>query len=249
MKFVFVCLLALVLCACAKKDKPAREIGVFSPANLTCAFRITYTALEGTEEFDCWLAMYGRYLAYYQESSRIEGYGVVRLDIHDDDNPQTAAVFFAKKEGKVEGCMFVDYNSYSSLYHDMDRTFEYFVEPFYYTSNKSDDEWNGVKCRSYTRVYDVDENTTIYVNASDFIIGIVVADPYYPETFTIKGYEDTAYTTDFEMPSRFKGCEKKVYKAPSQDEPNCELTDLASSTKAAIFTVLMAVVISAFTLF
>jgi len=224
---------------------------IFVPATNNCAFRVTYTDYyeskkEPSREFEGWMAMYGQNLGQYQtgedeEGNNVEVFSVVRVDIPDPNKPKTAGLFFGVGINGMRMCEFEGYNSYNNLYHDMDDLVEYFIENFSYDTMKEKDKWNDVECKSYTR-----STTTIYADDNNRIIGIWKKGTYESDKFTIEKYEDKAYTSDFKMPSKFKGCdEDKVYEAPD-DVPGCELSSIASSTEVAIFAVIMMILVSIF---
>jgi len=252
MKAILACICALiVVCTAAVRDD-----NTFTP-QVPCGFRVDYDSLyeddeSGKSTRTSWIAKYGRYLTTYQEGL-VEGrnlklFAVCRLDMPDPAKPNTAGVFFGMSINGMAMCELEEYSSYDNLYHEMNDDYEYFAEPFEYTSKNDNDEWDGQKCKSYTKSYSYDgAYVTLYVNDKNRVIGVADIDKYENITITKVKYTESAQGKYFRMPKNYPGCDEKLYSNPTTTEEGCKLApdseSAASTIKVTLFTVFMAVVL------
>jgi len=235
---------------------------VFVPAKLPCAFKVTYEEdiadEDGARTFHGWFAMYGRYLAQFQEGPvdgrQLELHSVVRLDIPDPKDPNTAGVFFGMSVNGMAMCEFEGYNSYDSLYHDMGDESEFLTENYKFTSKKDDDEWEGKKCKSYTRSYGSSSSTTIYADDKNNVLAVKEIGESENRTIKFLTMEEKAEGQYFKIPRKYPGCSEdypEVYENPTKKEDGCELapdTDASISSRVEVtfVTVILAVMVSLF---
>ena len=232
MKSLLFCICAVVLCACVRANK------IFTPASLPCASKIYYTEVymelngsKNTYYYDGYIASYGRYRTW-QETERGGNYGilVLRLDVPDAKDPNTASLFHGSDKNNSLTCDLRRVNPLSDLYQGMGYEQGYFMDEFPYNYSKSA-TFEKVKCKAY--YFELENETRIhYVNEENRTIGYEYksADLHRIWNATIQLF---AEDKDLRMPSRFIGCPDKTYE-PTPKEPNCTLDpDSSSSSKTS----------------
>jgi len=182
-----------------------------------------------------------------EDDSTITTYATVRLDMPDPSDPETAALFIYGLKMGMKFCSFEGYNKYSSLYHDMDYDYKYFTEPFEYDSKDDNAKCKGNDCKSYVK-QGYESNTTIYADENNIILGITHISGSRFETFNVKKYDYSARTSDFEVSGI--GCEAyPKARGTLEKDATCAIKDIAVSTEVSILALILAAMISFFTLF
>jgi len=231
MKAILFCVCALVLCAYVT------EADTFKPADIPCATKIFYTEIfdkfdetgnKTTRLFSGFLAMYGRYMTQYElEKGAGDVFGVIRVDMPDPKDPNTASLYFGVNKNVTE-CIFMNYypvGNFSGLGYERG----YFLDEFEYTS-KEKSTFKGISCMAYIKTQG-DEKFIHYVNDQDRTIGYEYISDEMHRTWDA-AYQFYTEPKDFRMPGRFPGCPSKVYDN-IQDEPNCTLSSDSSSSGAS----------------
>jgi len=237
MKAVLFCICALALCAYVMGD----ENQTFTPAEISCDAKIFYTEVfdtldeqgqvNSTRIFTGFLALYGRYLAQHENEKDVDSdvFGIVRLDIPDPKDPNTASLFYGIDRNNTIECMLYSVNPLTDLYKGLGYEIGYFRDEFPYNSTENA-TFEGVECTAY--IFESgDEKKIHYVDDSDLVIGYEYNSTYMHRVWDAK-YQYYAEYKDFRMPTKFPGCPDEVYQNV-KPEPKCDLTSDSSSTSTS----------------
>ena len=222
-------LAALALCVFASEESYSSGASVFEPASLPCKFKLHFTKTENTLLHSApivtkgWIAMFGKHFSRYQSSDYLESFEVIRADISDPNVPNTGAAYHLFNGMDMYTCELEYYKSKDDLYSGMDDEYKYFVNPFAYNTMNEDDEWGGVKCRSFAFAQPFwDKSTTLYVNDEDHVIGVVAVDDSNNVTINVDRFDDNVLLNDFKMPkeNECQGDARMFTNPPKED--NCD---------------------------
>jgi len=227
-------------CPLNSDSSSSSSSSTFTPAALPCASKVFYHEvfdyIEGgqvvkTREFMGFLAFYDQYMTQAETEVGVgDVFGVVRLDVPDPSDPNTASLWFGIDRPEMKTCELEGYYSYDNLYAGMGYERGYFLDEFGFNS-KYKAVFQGVDCDAY-RNESGHETRIWYVNSEDRVIGYEFANETAHRVWNTT-YQLYAQYEDFRMPSKFAGCVAKVY-SNIQDEPKCHMNPDSSSSTAPV---------------
>lgn len=232
MKSFLFCVCAFVLCAFVMGENK------FTPAELPCDAKLFYTEVfdnfttgtKVTRIFNGFLAFYGRYMTQHEVEEGINSdvFGVLRVDMHDPKDPNTAQLYFGVDRLNTTMCVLYSTNPLTDLYRGLGFERGYFLDEFSYNSTYST-TFKGESCTAYK--LELGNDTKIwYISSENRTLG------YEFQNATIHRiwngtYQMYAQYKDFRMPTKFPGCPDKVYENV-ESEPKCTLSPDSSSSSS-----------------